>query len=59
MLSSGACTPLAAQPRKLAGFVLEGAAEAGAEMRIIDLCDLRVTPCTAAHSTGFVCTGSH
>jgi len=33
--------------RKLAGFVLEGAAEAGAETEMIDLCDLRVTPCTA------------
>ena len=33
--------------RKLAGFVLEGAAEAGTETEIIDLCDLRVTPCTA------------
>lgn len=33
--------------RKLAGFVLEGAAEAGAETEIIDLCDFRVTPCTA------------
>ena len=33
--------------RKLAGFVLEGAAEAGAETEMIDLCDLRVTPCIA------------
>ena len=33
--------------RKLAGLVLEGAAEAGAETEMIDLCDLRVTPCTA------------
>jgi multimeric flavodoxin WrbA len=33
--------------RKLASLVLEGAAEAGAETEIIDLCDLRVTPCTA------------
>lgn len=33
--------------RKLAGFVLEGAAEAGAETEMLDLCDLRVTPCTA------------
>ena len=33
--------------RKLAGFVLEGAAEAGAETEMIDLCDFRVTPCTA------------
>ena len=33
--------------RKLAGFVLEGAAEAGSETEMLDLCDLRVTPCTA------------
>ena len=33
--------------RKLAGFVLKGAAEAGAETEMIDLCDFRVTPCTA------------
>jgi len=33
--------------RQLASLVLEGAAEAGAETEMIDLCDLRVTPCTA------------
>ena len=33
--------------RKLAGLVLEGAAEVGAENEMIDLCDLRVTPCIA------------
>jgi multimeric flavodoxin WrbA len=33
--------------RKLTGYVLEGAAETGAETEMIDLCDLRVTPCTA------------
>jgi len=33
--------------RKLAGFVLAGAAGAGAETEMIDLCDHRVTPCTA------------
>ena len=33
--------------RKLAGFVLEGAAETGAETEMLDLCDFRVTPCTA------------
>lgn len=33
--------------RKLAGFVLEGAAEAGAETEMIDRADYRVTPCTA------------
>ncbi len=33
--------------RKLADFVLKGAAEAGAETEIIDLADYHVTPCTA------------
>ena len=33
--------------RKLTGYVLEGAAETGAETEMIDLCDLRVTHCTA------------
>ena len=32
---------------RLAQFVLEGATDAGAETEMIDLCDLRVTPCTA------------
>jgi multimeric flavodoxin WrbA len=39
--------------RKLAGFVLEGAAEAGAETEMIDLCDVRVTPCTACDACSF------
>ena len=33
--------------RILADFVIEGAAEAGAEIEMINLCDYRVTPCTA------------
>lgn len=33
--------------RKLACFVLDGAAEAGAETEMIDLAEYRVTPCTA------------
>ena len=33
--------------RKLAGFVLEGAADAGAEAEMIDLTDCRILPCTA------------
>ncbi|MGA2698225.1 MAG: flavodoxin family protein [Methanoregula sp.] len=33
--------------RKLAGFVLEGAADAGAETEMIDLADCRIIPCTA------------
>ena len=39
--------------RKLAGFVLEGAAEAGATTEMIDLCDYRVTPCTACEGCSF------
>jgi multimeric flavodoxin WrbA len=39
--------------RKLAGFVLEGASEAGAETEMIDLCDFRVTPCTACEGCTF------
>lgn len=39
--------------RKLASFVLEGAAEAGAETEMIDLCDVRVTPCTACEGCSF------
>jgi multimeric flavodoxin WrbA len=33
--------------RRLTQFVLDGATEAGAETEMIDLCDLRITPCTA------------
>jgi multimeric flavodoxin WrbA len=36
--------------RRLAQFVLEGAAETGTETEMIDLCDLRVTPCTACEA---------
>jgi len=36
--------------RRLAGFVLEGAAEAGAEVDMIDLADLRIIPCTACEA---------
>ncbi|MEI7857607.1 MAG: flavodoxin family protein [Methanomicrobiales archaeon] len=39
--------------RKLAGFILEGAAEAGAETEMFDLCDFRVTPCTACEGCSF------
>ncbi|MDO9550203.1 MAG: flavodoxin family protein [Methanoregula sp.] len=39
--------------RKLTNFILEGAAEAGAETEIIDLCDFRVTPCTACEGCSF------
>jgi multimeric flavodoxin WrbA len=39
--------------RKLAGLVLEGAAESGAETEMIDLCDFRITPCTACEGCSF------
>ncbi len=39
--------------RKLAGYVLEGAADAGAETEMIDLCDFRITPCTACEGCSF------
>ncbi|MCK9581305.1 MAG: flavodoxin family protein [Methanoregula sp.] len=39
--------------RRLAQFVLDGAAEAGAEIEMIDLCDLCVTPCTACEGCAF------
>ena len=39
--------------RQLAALVLEGAAEAGAETEMIDLADLRVTPCTACEGCSF------
>jgi multimeric flavodoxin WrbA len=39
--------------RKLASFVLKGAAETGAETEMIDLCDFRVTPCTACEGCSF------
>ncbi len=36
--------------RRLAGFVLAGAKDAGAEVDIIEIADLRITPCTACES---------
>jgi multimeric flavodoxin WrbA len=39
--------------RILANFVLEGTGEAGAETEMIDLCDFRVTPCTACEACSF------
>ena len=38
--------------RKLASFVLEGAAEAGAETEMIDLVDLRLRPARTARAAG-------
>ena len=39
--------------RQLTQFVLEGGAESGAETELIDLCDLRVNPCTACEGCSF------
>src|SRR5512136_628444 len=39
--------------RILANYVLEGAEKAGAETGMIDLCDLRITPCTACEGCSF------
>jgi len=39
--------------RALANFVLEGAADTGAETEMIDLCDFRITPCTACEACSF------
>jgi multimeric flavodoxin WrbA len=39
--------------RNLATLVLEGAAEAGSETEMIDLCDMHVTPCTACEGCSF------
>jgi multimeric flavodoxin WrbA len=36
--------------RRLADFVLEGAADAGAETELIDLADYRIIPCTACEA---------
>ena len=36
--------------RRLAGLVLEGAAESGSETEMIDLADYRITPCTACEA---------
>src|SRR5208337_3670413 len=36
--------------RRLAGFVLEGAADTGAEAEVIDLAEYRIIPCTACEA---------
>jgi len=36
--------------RRLAGFVLAGAADTGAEAEVIDLAEYRITPCTACEA---------
>jgi multimeric flavodoxin WrbA len=49
----GSPRTLRSNTRRLAQFVLEGAADAGAVTEMIDLCDLRVTPCTACEGCSF------
>jgi multimeric flavodoxin WrbA len=50
---NGSPRTIRSNTRRLAQFVLEGAAETGAETEMIDLCDLRVTPCTACEGCSF------
>ena len=49
----GSPRTLRSTTRQLATHVLAGAAEAGAETEMIDLCDLRITPCTACEGCLF------
>ena len=49
----GSPRTIGSNTRKLTIFLLEGAAEAGAETEMIDLCDLRVTPCTSCEGCSF------
>lgn len=49
----GSPRTLRSTTRMLANYVLEGAADAGAETEMIDLCDFRVTPCTACEGCSF------
>jgi multimeric flavodoxin WrbA len=46
----GSPRTISSTTRRLAGLILEGASEAGAETEIIDLADYRVTPCTACEA---------
>jgi multimeric flavodoxin WrbA len=50
---NGSPRTLRSNTRRLAQFVLEGAAAAGAETEMIDLCDSRVTLCTACEGCSF------
>lgn len=50
---SGSPRTLRSNTRRLTRFVLDGAAESGAETELVDLCDLRVTPCTACEGCSF------
>jgi len=49
----GSPRTLRSTTRQLARYILEGAAGAGAETEMIDLCDLRITPCTACDGCSF------
>jgi multimeric flavodoxin WrbA len=50
---SGSPHTIRSTTRQLTSLVLEGAAAAGAETEIVDLCDLKVTPCTACEGCSF------
>ncbi len=52
----GSPRAIRSQTRKLAGFVLDGARNAGAETEIIDLIECRIAPCTACE--GCTLTGT-
>jgi len=49
----GSPRTLRSTTRQLVSLVLTGAAEAGAETEMIDLCDLHITPCTACEGCSF------
>jgi multimeric flavodoxin WrbA len=49
----GSPRTLRSTTRQLAQYILDGAAEAGAETEMIDLCDLRITSCTACEGCSF------
>ncbi len=46
----GSPRTISSTTRKLAGYVLEGAAESGAETEMIDLAEYHITPCTACEA---------
>ncbi|MDD1693120.1 MAG: flavodoxin family protein [Methanoregula sp.] len=50
---NGSPRTIRSMTRTLATFVLEGAEEAGAETEMIDLCDFKITPCTACEGCSF------
>ncbi len=50
---NGSPRTLRSTTRQLVQYVLDGAAEAGAETEIVDLCDLHITPCTACEGCSF------